>query len=156
MNNVYKSIDNLFETSNILNEADETVEVLMRLFNCNEESATKILQAGKEIAQGEKSDIKRVIELDGKKYRHKQDHKGYHIYVERTPNGYDVSQSFLICDPNFDMKVQIESYNHIDLEEVLDMVDEHALNGHFSGDHTVRAFKKDDFYTVHPSGNVGI
>ena len=83
------------------------------------------------------------------KYVLTKEYNGFGIYEEKTPNGFFVHQSWLICN-NKDAKLVINSYNHLCKEEVLDIVDNYNETSKFG----VKAVKCYGVFCMHPNGNL--
>ena len=88
--------------------------------------------------------------LNNNKYVNREEYKGWGIYEQKCPSGYFVHQEWLIS--NGDMKVVIQSFNNYCKEELLNLINNYICNKKMD----VKAFKKDDFYIVHDSGNLVI
>lgn len=88
--------------------------------------------------------------LNKNKYIFQKEYRGWGIYYKKCPSGYYVHQEYLIT--NGEMKIIIQSYNNYCEEEILDMIDADIECNKMN----VKVFKKNDFYIVHPSGDLVI
>ncbi len=102
--------------------------------------------------------MKRVIKfergtidsLNVKKYVLVQEYEGFGIYEEVSPNGYRISQSWLVA--NDKVALQCGSFNDFIKEELLDMIDNYNEKGVFGtkGSHQGN-FNGLDIYLAHPN-----
>ena len=100
--------------------------------------------------------MKRVIYLEdtlnNNKYVLKTTYDGHGIYQRCTPSGYPVHQDWAVQrEDGFTFTIQ--SYNNICYYEVLDAIDNYAVNKKY-GLKAIQTEKglEHGYYTVHPSG----
>lgn len=79
------------------------------------------------------------------------EYNGFGIYQRVCPNGFRVSQEWLIT--NGHRVIVCQSYNNVIKEELMDAIDKYQKSGRFG----FRVIKKaDDTYIVHPCGKAQI
>ena len=85
--------------------------------------------------------------LNNNKYVLKDEYEGFGIYQRKTPNGWLVSQDWLVYNGKIGFICQ--SYNNYCKEELLDLIDVYNIKGRFG---------KNGFYTsvegifgIHPN-----
>ena len=102
--------------------------------------------------------MKRVIKfergtidsLNVKKYLLIKEYDGFGIYQEVSPNGYRISQSWLIA--NDKVALQCGSFNDFIIEELLDMIDNYNERGVFGTRCKHEGnFNGLDIYSAHPN-----
>lgn len=98
--------------------------------------------------------MKRVIKIQKdyttSKYILQDQYSGIGIYQEITENGCLVSQSWLISN-NEDIELVIDSYNHMCIEEIFDMIDHYHQNKRKFG---VKAVKYCNVLHMHDNGEL--
>lgn len=96
--------------------------------------------------------MKRIIyvpdTLNNKKYILRDEYEGFGIYLEKTPSGFFVHQSWLVY--NGKIGFICESYNNYCKEELLDYIDTYNETGKF-GLHGFMAKREDNIFGVHPN-----
>ncbi len=87
--------------------------------------------------------------LNRDKYVLQKEYNGFGIYQEMTPTGWYVHQSWALS--NGEVRLIIESYNHICKEELLDLIDRYTESGRFGVKAMSGGYK---VYLMHPNGAV--
>ena len=100
--------------------------------------------------------MKRIIylpdQLNNNKFKLKEEYRGHGVYQKVTPSGYPVQQEWAVLrDDGF--MFNIESYNNICYEEVLDAIDNYLDNSKY-GFKVLQTAKGKEFnyLTVHRCG----
>ena len=101
--------------------------------------------------------MKRVIylpdELNDNKFKLKEEYRGHGVYQKVTPSGYTVQQEWSVVRADDGFMFNIESYNNICYEEVLDAIDNYLDSGKY-GFKVLQTAKGREFnyLTVHRCG----
>lgn len=94
--------------------------------------------------------MKRVITipdtLQDNKYYFKEEYAGFGIYQRRCPSGYYVSQDYLITNGN--ITIVSQSYNNLNIEDLMDAIDEYNETGKFN----LKAINRGSHYILHSIG----
>ena len=98
--------------------------------------------------------MKRVVYIEGvldtEKYVLKKEYGNVGIYERMTPTGYRVHQDWLLATDS--KKIQIQSYNCMCYDEILDAIDSFNDTGKFG----FKVLECKDYYCVHNSGRIYI
>ena len=99
--------------------------------------------------------MKRVIYIkdvlgNNCKYIFRREYRGWGIYQEKCPSGLFVSQSWATEKESNGILVEIQSFNRLCMDELLDSIDNYEDGGKMK----LRAFNRGTYYCVHNNGNV--
>ena len=101
--------------------------------------------------------MKRVEYINGKLNREKfglrEEYNGFGLYQEITPTGFYVSQSWLLVNGNTGKRLQVESYNNVCKEELLDMIDNFNDCGKFG---VTAHYGGENLFVMHPCSKLKI